>query len=140
MAQRTTTTLVKELLSTGGDYDTANNPSLQPFIDKATAMVDRVATCATNKGTTLTTAELELVERWLSAHYYTKADPTYTSRSTAGASGQFARNPECPEPYKDGAIDSDVSGCLNALLSRQRAGLAWLGLPPSGQTPYDQRD
>lgn len=136
---RTTASAVKGVL--GDDYDSANGGrSLVPFIDAANLVVTRVATCATAKGKTLTTAELEMIERWLAAHLYTKSDPTYSSRSTAAASGSFIRNPEVPEPYKDGAISVDYSGCLASILGRKTVTAAWLGRAPSDQTDYVDRD
>lgn len=124
----------------GQDYDKVNAPSLLGYIDSATVIVDRVYTCALNKGITLTSTELELIERWTAAHLYTKSDPTYSSRSTQGRSGSFIRGKDEPEPYKDAAIGVDYSGCLNAILNRKFASATWVGLPPSEQTDYEDRD
>lgn len=137
MAIRTNANAVKGIL--GDDYDSETNRPLQPFLESATVIVNRVATCATAKGKALTTGELELIERWLTAHLYTKSDPTYSSRSTSGASGSFIRSPEVPEPYKDGALSVDYSGCLSAILGRKTASAVWLGRPPSEQTAYEDR-
>ncbi len=119
-----------------------STPDLAPYIASASAMVDRVQVCALARMSpiTLTTVELELIERWLSAHLYTKSDPTYSSKNTQGASGSFIRGPENAEPYRDGAINVDYSGCLNAILRRQFAGSLWLGKPPSAQIPVEDRD
>lgn len=133
---RTTSSSVQGVL--GQDYD--GTTSLTPYIDSATIIVDRVSSCSTAKGITLSATELEMIERWLSAHFYTKMDPTYQSKSNAGASGGFVRNPECPEPYKDAAISLDYSGCLKAILSRSFAGGFWAGKPASQQIPYQDRD
>lgn len=143
MALRTTEALVKAVLrlgSQGGDYDDANNPSLTRYIAAANLIVDRVATCATDRDLDLTTAELTEIETWLAAHYYTKSDRVYSSRSTKSKSGQFVLDPKVPEPYKAAAIEMDASGCLAAILSRQRAGGFWLGKAPSEQTDYVDRD
>ena len=134
---RTSPGSVKEVL--GKDYDSVSGRTLVPYIDTANLVVDRVATCATNKGYPLTSAELEMIERWLSAHYYTKSDPVYQSKSTAGASASFVRGKNEPEPYKDAAISLDSSGCLAAILNRQTASAVWLGKPPSEQIPYEER-
>jgi hypothetical protein len=113
---RTTAGLVQKLL--GDDYDGTSD--LTPYLETATVVVSRLAVEATNANRALSYTELELVERWLSAHFYTKMDPVYTSMSTGGASGSFARGSE-PEPYKDGAINVDFSGMLKAILNRQTA-------------------
>jgi hypothetical protein len=130
---RTNSTLVQQLL--GNDYQSGR--SLVPFIATASSVVNRVSTCATGKGVPLSAAELELVERWLACHYYTKSDPTYASRSTAGASGAFTRD---PNDYKQAAIELDYSGCLKAILAGARAGLTWLGKVPSEQIDVRDRD
>jgi hypothetical protein len=121
---RTTTTLVQTIL--GYNYKSADGHSLQPYVDKASLLVDRVPACAAKKGITLSDDELEMMERWLAAYYYTVMDPMYTSRSTAGASGSQATTQDA---YKQAAIDSDPSGCLKALLAQQRAGGFWAGTP-----------
>ncbi len=141
MATRTTERAVKQLL--GSNYGTdhaGNDPSLRPYIDTAAAIVARVITCATAKDYTHTSAELELIERWLAAHYYTRMDPTYTSKSTAGASGSFTSPKDDTERYRQSAIELDTSGCLKAILTRNKATAAWLGKPPSEQTDYVDRD
>lgn len=83
MAARTLPTAVKGIL--GNEYD--NETQLIGFIDTASMMVDE---CAANDDTgSMTATRLEIVERWLAAHFYQMADPGYKSRNTAGASGSF---------------------------------------------------
>ena len=138
---RTTSNAVKQLL--GSNYGTdhlGNDPSLRPYIDTAAVIIARVITCATSKGFTHTSAELELIERWLAAHYYTRMDPTYTSKSTAGASGSFTSPKDDTERYRQSAIELDASGCLKLILSRNKATAVWLGKVPSDQIPYEQRN
>lgn len=134
---RTTSLAVETLL--GRDYDSRRRPSLAPHIDSATVVVDRVATCATSKGITLTAAELELIERWLAGYFYTRTDPIYQSKGTDGANGSFVADPVDPERYRMGALAVDYSGCLAGILKGQRAGAAWLGKNPSTQTAYEDR-
>ena len=140
---RTTAAAVQAVLAPGKDYDTEDEPSLDPFIDTATAIVDRVEDCAVAKDRTLTDAELELIERWLAAHLYAMSDQTYASKSTAGASasfhGQTGMHLEATK-YGQTALTVDYSGCLSAISKRQVARLVWLGKPPSEQLPYTDRD
>lgn len=140
MSVRTNEDAVKGILN--DDYGPKRDgtlPDLTPYIASASAVVTRVAACAVDRGVTLSSAEKELIERWLAAHLYTKSDPTYSSRSTAGASGSFVRNSECPEPYKDGALSVDPSGCLNALLNNRRASIFWVGKTEDEAIPVDER-
>lgn len=143
---RTTSAAVQGVLrlgSEGGDYNDIHSPSLTPYIDLATAIVDRVETCAIAKGLTLTSTELELIERWLAAHYYVCSDQTRASKSTEGASasyhGQTGKGLESSR-YGQAALDVDYSGCLAAISTRARATLDWLGLKPSEQTDASDRD
>lgn len=137
---RTTSAAVQGVL--GGNYDGIT--SLTPFIDTATVIVDRVATCATDRDRTLTAAELELIERWLAGHFYEHHDQMYTSKSTSSASGSFQGQwGKYLESTKYGmaAVSIDASGCLAALAAgQQRARAIWLGKPPSDQTDYLDRD
>lgn len=143
---RTTSGLVIGILGRNYDSDPEDGlpPDLSPFMATATVIVDRVATCATAKGFTLSSTELELIERWLTAHFYCVNDPLYTSRSTQGASGSFQTGQVLEgfgaTEYGRQAIAMDYSGCLKNISLKQRASMSWLGKPPSEQIPYRQRD
>lgn len=136
---RTTSAAVQGVL--GDDYD--GSTSLTPFIDTATAMVDRVATCATSRDRTLTSAELELIERWLAGHLYAMSDQPYQSKTTGRASATFqGRTGMYLEATKYGqtAVNVDYSGCLASISKRRVARGVWLGKAPSEQSDYIDRD
>lgn len=136
---RTTESDVQTLLA--GDYD--GSTSLAPHVATATAIVDRVATCATAKGATLSSTELELVERWLAAHCYAMIDQPYQSKTTGRASAVFQGRTGmgfAATKYGQTALALDYSGCLANIGRARRARVAWLGLAPSEQTPYVDRD
>lgn len=71
MAVRTTPLLVAGIIEVDEDIP------LDPFIDAASMVVDRV--CATAKDDDgsdyYNSANLEIIERWLAAHYYAIRDP-----------------------------------------------------------------
>lgn len=111
--------------SPASDYDGVTD--LTPYIQSASSVVDQVVVFAAQRYMPLPPATQELVERWLSAYFYCKADPQYASRSTGGASGSFVSDSGDPERYKKAAIDIDWSGCLSAILKRQFAHAFWPG-------------
>ena len=109
--------------------------SLIRYIKAANILTDRVEACATSRGRSLTDDQLEMIELYLAAYYYSFRDPMYTSKSTERASASFqARD------HLDAAKSFDTSGCLNAFLSGARAGATWLGKAPSAQIDYEDRD
>ena len=130
---RTTPGAVQEIL--GSNYDSINCPSLKPYIDSASAVIDRVITCAADKGITHTVAELRLMEMWVAAYLYTISDPIYKSKATADASATFA-----DRSFLDPAKMLDPSGCLNSVMASNRASLDWLGKPISEQIDYVDRN
>lgn len=145
MAVRTTSAAVRALLEPGKAYDTVDSPSLTPFIDAASAMIDDVNECATADGVTLGDTRLELIERWLAAHFYVMSDQAYTSEGTEGASASYQGQTAMfltASKYGQMAMRLDKSGCLEAVGGAERkvASGFWLGKPPSGQTPYRNRD
>lgn len=135
----TTTIAVQSILV--NDYD--GETDLNPFIETAAAIVARTITCATAKGITLSSAEKELLERWLAAWAYCMSDKTYTSRSTLSASGSFSGQYGMGlehNPYGQMALRVDPSGCLNSLDKRRVARGFWLGKRTQDQLTYDERN
>lgn len=129
---RTNTAAVQVIL--GDNYD--GTSPLDAYVEMATAIVDRVLTCAASNSVTVTDAEAELMERWMAAHYYTTMDPLYISKSTGRASGSFGAR-----SYMDAALAVDPSGCLSGILTRGKsAGLSWLGKPKSAQINHADRN
>ncbi len=140
MAQRTTTDAVQTILGANfGNLPDGTTPSLQPYIDQATVVVDRVLDCAASKGITVTSAQALQMETWLGAYYYTRMDPQYTSRTTKDASGAWKID---GNEYARAAMDVDPSGCLVAIINGKgaRAEMYWLGKPRSQQIDYVDRD
>lgn len=141
MTYRTNSGAVQGVLEGGGDYN--GTTSLLPYIATANVMVSRAATCATNKGVTLTATELELMERWLAAHFYVCSDQTLAEETTERAKGVYHGSTGLyldSSRYGQTAQSLDVSGCLAAIGKRQRVGVKWLGKRPSDQTDYVDRD
>ncbi len=136
---RTVTNAVKGIL--GRQYD--GETSLLGFIETATALVTEVDTCATAMGVTLSSTMLELIERWLAAHYYAHSDQLFAKKKTGDASatfqGEFGKGLDSTQ-YGQTAKRLDTSGCLASLDKGSKASMEWLGLPVSEQTDYIDRD
>jgi len=139
---RTTSDNVKGILLT--NYDTAASPSLTPFIDTASAMVDALVTKASSRSLTINATLLEIIERWLSAHYYAHADQLLTSKSTAGASGSFQGQSGMgldSTQYGQAAKRLDPTGILAGM--DDSAGVVemhWLGKTAPNKSTYQERN
>jgi hypothetical protein len=136
MSVRTTEGNVRGIL--GGHYD--GTTSLVPFIDTASSLVDDVAL----KDSSVSAVRLELIERWLAAHYYEHADQITQSRSTGGASGQFQGRTDMgfdSTKYGQEAKRLDSSGLLVNLdqTLRPKASASWLGKVRDDQLDEDER-
>lgn len=135
---RTNPTAVQGILGANyGPMPDQTLPDLNQYIAIATNMVDQVILFAATMRMTvmsITPATAELIERWLAAHYYTKMDPLYASKSQGGASGSFVASQMEPERYLEGAMNVDWTGTLRAIVKRQVAGFTSLYRPPSQQT------
>lgn len=142
---RTTSIAVINILrrgTEGGDYDDVNNPDLVPYIDTASALIDRVVTCAAAKGKSLTSVEAELLERWMAAFAYAMSDQTYASKSTSKASASFKGQSGMgldANNYGQMAKGLDPSGCLAAIFAKKMAGGFWAGKTESEAIDYEDR-
>lgn len=136
MGVRTTSAVVQAVL--GSDYGVladGSNPDLNQYIAAASNIVNQVVALAASlplgRVVTLDSATQELIERWLAAHTYTQMDPTYTNKSTGGASAGFAGSLSGlnldGSRYGQMAKLIDVSGALTAISKRQVAGGVYVG-------------
>lgn len=134
----TTASAVQGVLGTHYDGST----DLTPFIDTAAGVITRLA--SKDVDGELTSANLEIIERWLAAHYYAQADPILQSKSVGKSSGVFEgqtamglRNTR----YGQQAIALDWTGYLAKIdKGIVKVGMKWLGKPVSEQTDYEDRD
>jgi len=92
----------------------------------------------------LTTALLLEIEKHLAAHFYALRDPQYQQKRTEKASATFQGKTDLGLDltwWGQMAKTLDVSGCLAQLdKGIGTPQLVWLGLPPSEQTDYEDRD
>ena len=127
---RTSEKAVRKIVNTSTDY------SLTPFIETAHIVVDRIE--SNDSDGVMTAGELEVVERWLSAHFYSIQDQMLSARSTEGASGTFQGTTAMyleSTTYGQQAILLDETGYLENLnkkakaetASRATASMVWLG-------------
>jgi hypothetical protein len=108
MSYRSNAAQVREVLETDEDIQ------VEPFIKAANSIVNWLyAHCA--EMASLSTDDLELIETWLAAHYYSQKDPALTQRTTGGASGSFQGQVAMYFEgtwYGQKAMELDHSGCL----------------------------
>lgn len=147
MAWRTTKDHVKDILTPGHDYDTIENPILDPFLTAANKLVNVVVTWPTpptglslDDGVGSTAVE---VEAWLAAGIYKMSDQQLKSSQAGRSSGQFrgesGKRSESNK-YMEQACMLDYSRVLAPLLDGRIAGATWLGKLLSEQIPYSERD
>jgi len=125
MGRRTTPSLVRSVL----DPTFPSDVNLDPFIDAATVLVDLIEQKPVVGS--LTNQHLEVVERWLAAHY---ADVTHKSTRTSESIGAASRSWSLPSVspgfegtiYGQQAINLDTTGTLKSLMG-DPVRFTWLG-------------
>jgi len=121
MAIRTTDEAVEGIIEVD-----ANIP-LTPFIETASSLVDDVAASSAAPGA----ARLELIERYLSAHFYTLRDPRPTSEKAGPVGASYQSKVDLglnTSHYGQMAISLDPTGVLASASGGRRIGVAtWLG-------------
>jgi hypothetical protein len=128
MAIRTTEEAVGLIIELDEDID------LTPFIETANFLVDQV--CLDSDYSDVT---LEIIERWLSAHFYAVRDPRTVSESVRGISERFEGRTDLGldfTRYGQMAMLLDVEGNLKAInadkLGKIRATILHIGGPLEG--------
>ena len=121
---RTTPALV------GGIIEVDVAIDLAPFIDTASALVDDVA--AADEDSILTVARLELIERWLSAHFYAIRDPRAFREQADRVELTYQSKVDlnlAVTHYGQQAMTLDTTGRLRTYSDNKRrtVGVNWLG-------------
>ena len=105
--------------------------SLTPFIEVANALVTELCLTSGYDAT-----RLELIERWLSAHFYAVRDPRVGFETVKGVGQSFTRKIDYGlrvTHYGQQALLLDTAGNLASLNKRTKdgakgtAGVSWLG-------------
>ena len=115
----------------GGHYD--GSTDLDPFILTASSLVSKCSSADT--GGVHSASDLELIERWLAAHFYAHSDQLPQNKSTGGASAGFQGQTAMvfnSTQYGQTALALDTTGYLAKLQQQAsigpiKAGAAWLG-------------
>lgn len=99
---------------------------LAPFIEAASSLIDAIATDSGHSDATL-----ELIERWLSAHFYCMRDPRVTSEKAGPVAASYQSAVALKlntSHYGQMAQVLDTSGLLTKLsLGKINATITWLG-------------
>ena len=137
MAWRTTVDSVRAIV------DTNPNLSMDVFVDTANALTDYVS--SKDSEDVLTSALLIKIEENLAAHFYAFKDAQYQEKNTGKSSATYYGETGLGldfTPWGQAAKTLDVSGTLVQLDSKPRpkASIDWLGLRPSEQTDFVDRN
>jgi len=118
---RTTAANVQKIIS----HDSAIT-DLDPFIDTANELVTEI--CGDSG---YTDTRLELIERWLAAHFLAIRDPRYESKKIGSAQGKYRSKVDFNlslTHYGQQAQMLDTAGGLSTLSKRPReSSVTWLG-------------
>jgi hypothetical protein len=85
---RTTKSLVAKIIELDATIVTSNS-DMAAFGDPASAMVDFACTGTNGPKVEYTAEQLELIERWLTAHLYTARDPRTVSEKAGSVGATF---------------------------------------------------
>lgn len=127
---RTTDAKVRDIL--GSDDESIKTT---PFIETANSLVTNYIVTAC--GATYNATQLELIERWLAAHYYEVNDRRLSEENTGRAGGVFEGKTEMgfnSTRYGQSVLDLDYEGCLANLSANQgkrTIGGKWQGTKPT---------
>lgn len=138
MRVRTTQDLVIGIL--GRDYDTDKTPDIAQYMLAANVLVSRVVALAAKQNYFLSDdgidSEAEVIERWLSAHFYQASDKGLMSSSNIAGGGTHEGRLDMGlnlTRYGQNAMILDTSGVLKAISQRE---IVSGGLTPPGAVAH----
>jgi hypothetical protein len=138
MAVRTNATNVKGIIEVDATIIKVDS-DLDPFIEVANELVTEQCTGTNGPATAYTATRLELIERWLAAHFYTNRDPRPTNEKAGPVGAAYQSRVDLgfdTSHYGQHAMRLDTNGGLAALNQsvkkggKQTVGFTWLGTTP----------
>ena len=119
------------------EVDSNVSTDLAPFIEVASSIVEEVCNVTDADGDAVhTDATLELIERWLTAHFYAIRDPRTILERAGKVSASFQSKVDLgfdTSHYGQAAMRLDTNGGLSQLNQMAKdgnlrtVGMAWLG-------------
>jgi hypothetical protein len=131
MSVRTTAAAV------GGIIEVDANIDVTPFIATANAIVTECCTGGDHDA-----GRLELIERWLSAHYYAVRDPRAESEKAGSVGAKYQSKVDLgfnTSHYGQTAMQLDTEGNLAALNEKTKRGAVSVGVSWLGKTEDEMR-
>jgi len=137
MTVRTSKTNVEAIIELDPEV-VPDDAALLPFITIANELVTESCTGDNAPSTAYTDERLELIERWLTAHFYTNRDPRAANEKIGPIGNAFQSKVDLgfdTSHYGQSAIRLDTNGGLAKLNNdmkkgKPRVGMAWLGTDP----------
>lgn len=131
---RTTKALIEKIIDVDAEI-IPDDDAMEPFILMANELVTEVCTGDAGPTTAYTDDRLELIERWLAAHFYTNRDPRTKSEKAGSVSESYQTQIDLgfdSSHYGQTAMRLDTNGGLAKLnedtkAGKPRVGVAWLG-------------
>jgi len=122
--------------------DADSSISVDPHIRTANVLTDKIA--AQDSDSLLDADLLCEIETYLAAHFYAFRDQQFKEEKTGDASAVYQGKTGMhfnSTLWGQTAVALDLTGFLAELSKgRIRRQITWLGLPPSEQTSYEDRD
>lgn len=138
MAVRTTRANIAAIIELD-DSVIPNDAAMLPFITIANELVTERCTGTTyGPATAYSEDRLELIERWLAAHFYTNRDPRSSDEKAGSVGASYQSKVDLgfdTSHYGQTAMRLDTNGglaALNDLMKKgaPRVGASWLGTTP----------
>lgn len=130
---RTTRALISGIIELDASI-IPDDASMEPFIELASELVTEA--CVTGgPATAYSETRLELIERWLAAHFYTNRDPRYTAERAGSVGATYQSSVGLgfdTSHYGQTAMRLDTNGGLakvneDTKKGRPRVGVFWPG-------------
>lgn len=131
---RTTRALVEGIIEVDAGI-VPDDAAMEPFILPANELVTEVCTGDAGPANAYTSDRLELIERWLAAHFYAQRDPRYASEKAGSVGGNYQSKVDLGldnTHYGQMAMRLDTNGGLADLNRKSKKGkrklaVTWLG-------------